>query len=98
MMTSMKLLHFCGDASMKPWSYTQKLSGSLAKYVYLWQRVSWMEEHDNVHDFMWVLQLTDDKVKEMPLLPRCHRHRSLLRQEIQQLWAPQGSARPQERR
>jgi glycogenin glucosyltransferase len=62
MQASMKLLHFCGDASMKPWSYTQKMSGSLAKHVYLWQRVSWMEEHEAVHDFMWVLKLTDDKV------------------------------------
>jgi glycogenin len=62
MQSSMKLLHFCGDASMKPWSYTQKMSGSLAKYVYLWQRVSWMEEHDDVNEFMWVLTLTDDKV------------------------------------
>jgi glycogenin glucosyltransferase len=34
MLSSMKLLHFCGDASMKPWSYTQKMSGSLAKHVY----------------------------------------------------------------
>lgn len=33
MLSSMKLLHFCGDASMKPWSYTQKMSGSLAKYA-----------------------------------------------------------------
>jgi hypothetical protein len=79
MMTSMKLLHFCGDASMKPWSYTQKLSGSLAKYVYLWQRVSWMEELDDVRDFMWVLQLTDDKVPMPPPPPPpplthcCHR-------------------------
>jgi glycogenin glucosyltransferase len=74
MQTSMRLLHFCGDASMKPWSYTQKLSGSLAKYVYLWQRVSWMEEHDNVRDFMWVLQLTDDKVMQVTPSPRQHSH------------------------
>jgi hypothetical protein len=33
MQASMKLLHFCGDASMKPWSYSQKMSGSLAKCV-----------------------------------------------------------------
>jgi len=89
MQASMKLLHFCGDASMKPWSYTQKMSGSLAKHVYLWQRVSWMEEQDDVHDFMWVLQLTDDKVVQLALQPPPPF--SLHPQEIQQLWAPRGS-------
>ena len=41
----------------------------VCRYVYLWQRVSWMEEHEDVQDFMWVLQLTDDKVPLLLLLP-----------------------------
>jgi hypothetical protein len=65
------------------------MSGSLAKHVYLWQRVSWMEEQDDVHDFMWVLQLTDDKVVQLALQPPPPF--SLHPQEIQQLWAPRGS-------
>jgi hypothetical protein len=36
----MKVLHFAGDSSSKPWSFSGAVSPSLGAYVYLWQSIA----------------------------------------------------------
>jgi len=54
-----KVLHFCGDASMKPWSYTMNVTPGLAVYIYLWQEIAKADPEDDITPLFDVLQLTD---------------------------------------
>jgi hypothetical protein len=51
------ILHFAGDASMKPWSFSGTVPPSLAAYLYLWQHIARTSPLANVSTF--VSQVTE---------------------------------------
>ena len=55
----MKVLHFAGDDSMKPWSFSGSLSPSLAAYLYLWQSIARAPPDSDIGGLFAVLNVTD---------------------------------------
>lgn len=55
----MRVLHFAGDDSMKPWSFSGTLSPSLAAYLYLWQSIARADRDADMTDLFKVLNITD---------------------------------------
>lgn len=48
----MAILHFAGDASMKPWSFAGVVPPSLAEYIFLWQEIARTAPMTNVRGFI----------------------------------------------
>lgn len=55
----MRVLHFAGIHSLKPWSFSGSLSPSLASYLYLWQSIARAERDADISELFQVLNVTD---------------------------------------
>mmetsp|Transcript_43660 Transcript_43660/g.68371 ORF Transcript_43660/g.68371 Transcript_43660/m.68371 type:complete len:152 (+) Transcript_43660:536-991(+) len=55
----MKVLHFAGEFSRKPWAFSGTVNPSLGIYVYLWQSLARAKKGDDYSALFDVLKVTD---------------------------------------